>query len=416
MKNLQHINNRWYLERIRQCGLQLGDEIHLNPFNKRSQKIRLLRKDYNFSHSEDLRRPWDPELVKVMDKDFLLQLQLIPDGNCEEGRYFLSSRCSTPFKINGSFCYQSFVERGDEIEFGLHQITIKDHVPLGDNLEIPRSVISSELPILIEGETGTGKTYLAKRIYELSEQTGRFVHLNLSSFAPQLFESELFGHVRGSFTGATRDKTGAIVEAHGGTLFIDEVDSLPNELQVKLLLFLDDGRVRPVGDNQSRKVSTRLIIASGRNLQDLVVSGHVRKDFFFRIQSSYKITLPTLRENRQKILGICEQFAHNENICLSEQLLDFYQQCPWPGNIRQLMGHLKTKKVLSPSRKWEYDEFDQSLQRTFIAEAQNIAGEFLDLKSAKQNYIRKVFESSGRDHRLVSKILKVSPSTLKSYL
>ena len=416
MKNLQHIENRWYLDRIRRRGLQIGDEIIVRPFNGHRQKLRLCRKSYKFSYRVEQCRSWDIALDKVMEKDFNLQLELIPDGRNDEGRYMMISHCPTPFKINGSFCYQSFVERGDVIEFGLHQIAIPNPIEIGQKLSVPQVVVESGLPILIEGETGTGKTHLAKKIYQLSAQTGRFVHLNLCSFSQQLFESELFGHVRGAFTGANQDKVGALVTAHKGTLFIDEVDSLPRELQVKLLLFLDDGRVRPVGGNCSRRVKTRLIVASGRNLRDLAQAGAIRKDFFFRIESSYRIHLPPLREDGKKVAQICEQFALQENICLSSELMEFYQRCPWPGNIRQLLGHLKAKKILSPGRKWELDDFDHTLQGSLPFQVKNDQGHFLDLVAMKKNYVRRVFESSGRDIRLVTKILKISPSTLRSYV
>lgn len=416
MKNLQSIKNKWYLDRIREKGLQIGDEILIRPFNERVQKLRLLRKVYRFSYQIHDQLPWNIELPKVMEKEFNLELKLIPDGDQEEGRYFLISHCETPFKINGNFCYQSFIEQGDEVEFGLHQILVKNNIQILDDLEVPKNVMESDLPILIEGETGTGKSYLAKQIYELSRQVGKFVHLNLSSFSLQLFESELFGHVKGAFTGASRNKAGAIVEANHGTLFIDEVDSLPQELQVKLLLFLDDGKVRPVGGDCSKKVRTRLIVASGGNLKGLVKEGSIRKDFFFRVQSSYKIDLQPLRHDEEKIKGICEKFAVDENICFSMQLLEFYQKCLWPGNIRQLIGHLKTKKILSPNRKWEINDFDYSLQGLLELEVKNTTGNFLDLGAVKKNYIRQVFESSGRDLCLGAKILKISPTTMRGYI
>ncbi|MCY4643297.1 MAG: sigma 54-interacting transcriptional regulator [Bacteriovoracales bacterium] len=416
MNNLQSIKNQWYLERIRQKGLRPGDEILICPFNERTQKLRLLRKSYQFSHQIREEKPWRIDLPKIMEKEFNLELKLLSDGKEEEGRYFLLSHCKTPFKINGNFCYQSFVERGDEIEFGLHQIQTKSDIKVQDDLTIPSSVIRSDLPILIEGETGTGKTHLVKKIHELSGQTGRLVHLNLSSFSTSLFESELFGHVKGAFTGADRNKNGAIVEANLGTLFIDEMDSLTKELQVKLLLFLDDGRVRPVGGNSCKKVNTRLIAASGRSLQDLLEKGEIRKDFFFRIQSSYKINLKPLRQKKEQIQRICEKFSQDENISLSPQLLDFYQKCPWPGNIRQLIGHLRTKKVLSPGRKFEIDHFDYSLQKPLEIETKNKKGNFLDLGSVKKSYARQVFESSGRDVQLGAKILKISPTTLRGYI
>ena len=416
MNNLQDIKNRRYLDRIRENGLRVGDEILIKPFNENHQKICLTRKFYRFSHKRGEQKPWVISISKILEKDFDLELKLLADGQNEEGCYFLISHCKTPFKINGTFCYQSFVERGDEIEFGLHQMVIKNDVTLSEDITIPLPMMKSSLPLLIEGETGTGKTHLVKKIHLLSGRHGNLVHLNLSSFSPSLFESEIFGHVKGAFTGADRDKKGALIEADDGTLFIDEVDSLPRDLQIKLLLFLDNGRVRPVGAQGDIKVRTRLITASGQELSDLIKTGDMRKDFFFRIQSSYKITLRPLRHNPQKIEALCEKFSLEENVSFSSKLIKLYKKCPWPGNIRQFLGHLRAKKILSSGRKLDIDDFDQHLLFTSELEFKAPNGNFLDLASMKINYAKKIFELSGQDINLGAKILKINPGTLRSYV
>ena len=417
MKNLQHIKNPWYLERIREQGLRMGDELVVKPFNQRGRKLQLKRRVYRLSPGAGDGGRGEIKLPQVMEREFNLELRLVPDGaNLDAGRYLLLAHSGTPFKINGTFCYQAIMERGDQVEFGLHQMLLPRNIALLDDLEIPENVVTSDLPIFIGGETGTGKSYLAQKIYNLSQQAGRFVPLNLSAFSQSLFESELFGHVKGAFTGAHRNKPGALVEANGGTLFIDEMDSLPRELQVKLLLFLDNGQVRAVGGDCFRQVNTRLIIACCGDLEDLVRRGDFRQDLFFRIQTGYKIALQPLRHDQKRIRAICEQFALAEDICFSTQLFDFYQGSQWPGNVRQLLGHLKTKKVLSPKRKWELDDFDYSLQNCWKLEARDFAGKFLELTAVKKNYARQVFEHTGRDIRLGAKILNISPTTFRGYV
>ena len=164
-----------------------------------------------------------------------------------------------------------------------------------------QNLINSDLKILISGETGTGKSHLARKVHEKSGRLGEFVAINLSSFNPQLIESELFGHKKGSFTGAIHDKTGAFSMAKNGTLFLDEIDSLPLDLQTKLLTFIDNKKFRRVGDTKEESINTRLIFASGRPLEQLVEQGSFRKDLFFRLKSGHSVEMASLRNDIPRI-------------------------------------------------------------------------------------------------------------------
>jgi transcriptional regulator with GAF, ATPase, and Fis domain len=160
---------------------------------------------------------------------------------------------------------------------------------------------SDPAPLLIIGETGTGKERLAKEVHARSERTGPYLALNCAELSPQLVESELFGHERGAFTGAVAAKTGVFVAAHGGTLFLDEIGELPLDLQAKLLRALQEGEVRPVGSTKTVRVDVRIVAATNRDLPALVEQNQFRRDLYARL-SLWELRLPPLRERRQDIL------------------------------------------------------------------------------------------------------------------
>ena len=246
-------------------GVREDDEFILEAFQERSRTFRLKRLKYTFSISNSFsydlatssfNLPYFDKDNSIDQFELVLMKSKFSSTYNEKSRYLLKSCHQIPFRINGSYCFEAFLERGDIVEIGFNRLQfLKSNTQLkvlSEEHLIPDSIIQSQLNLLIEGETGTGKTTLAKKIHEKSGRSGRFIHLNLSSFSSNLIESELFGHIKGSFTGATTNKTGAILEAHKGTLFLDEIDSLNLELQTKLLLFLDNYEVRPVGGHSSQ--------------------------------------------------------------------------------------------------------------------------------------------------------------------
>ncbi|MEZ0391091.1 MAG: sigma-54-dependent transcriptional regulator [Pseudobdellovibrionaceae bacterium] len=193
-------------------------------------------------------------------------------------------------------------------------------------------------PILIEGETGTGKE-VAFRILNQQELNRAFVSVNIASIPENLFESEMFGHVRGAFTGADQQKIGLTEAAHGGDLFLDEIEALPLTQQVKLLRFLETGEVRKVGSKDTITVQSRVICATNQNLQDLVRQGKFREDLLFRI-SGKKLLLPPLRERLEDLKELADFFLLQQkprtNKTLSEEGLKALQAYSWPGNVREL--------------------------------------------------------------------------------
>lgn len=204
--------------------------------------------------------------------------------------------------------------------------------------------------VLLEGETGTGKE-VAARLLNSQEGQRPFVTVNVASIPENLFESEMFGHVKGAFTGADQNKIGLCEAAHGGDLFLDEVEALAPTHQAKILRFLESGEIRKVGAKESLQVQCRAIIASNRPLNKMVKEGHFREDLYFRI-SGQKIELPPLRDRKEDIVELAQHFLDLErprrNKTFSEDGLLSLQDYNWPGNVRELRRVCEQLSLISP--------------------------------------------------------------------
>ena len=225
---------------------------------------------------------------------------------------------------------------------------------------------ASSIPVLIEGESGTGKELIARAIQSASKRAKKpFITVNCGALPPNLVESTLFGHKKGSFTGATSDKKGKFQEADGGTLFLDEIGELPLDLQVKLLRALQEGEVEPVGATKSENVDVRIISATNKRLLNLTKEGHFREDLYYRL-NVFPIYLPPLRERMSDIDSLIRhfiaRFAAEEGRQISQcdanatQLLQNYD---WPGNVRQLENTIYRAVVLAGGTVLESDDFPQ---------------------------------------------------------
>jgi transcriptional regulator with GAF, ATPase, and Fis domain len=230
-------------------------------------------------------------------------------------------------------------------------------------LDRAKLVAQTDATVLLTGESGTGKSVLAKFIHNHSQRAkGNFVHVNCGSITPQLFESEFFGHVRGAFTGAVRDRIGRFQFADEGTLFLDEVAEIPLDLQSKLLKVVQTGVFERVGDDASRKVNVRLIAASNKSLPDLVRRGAFREDLFFRL-SVFPLDLPPLRERRDDIAPLARRFL--AQMCrrlkrpvpeLSAERIAFLQRREWSGNIRELENFIERAVIISPPGRLVFED------------------------------------------------------------
>jgi DNA-binding NtrC family response regulator len=204
----------------------------------------------------------------------------------------------------------------------------------------------SDSPVLISGETGTGKELVALAIHRHSRRGGRpFVPVNCGALTESLLESELFGHVRGSFTGALTDKKGLFEQAHGGTIFLDEIGETSPAVQVRLLRVLEQGEVRPVGADRVRRVDVRVVAATHRDIEAAVAAGTLREDLFYRL-NVFRIHVPPLRERREDIPLLAEHFlrgatpAGGRPASLTPAALAALASHPWPGNVRELENTL----------------------------------------------------------------------------
>lgn len=216
-----------------------------------------------------------------------------------------------------------------------------------------QQVAASDAVLLILGETGVGKEHLAKAIHAESPRSELpFVALNTAALPEQLLESELFGHTRGSFTGATRTRRGAFEQAHGGTIFLDEIGEMPLHLQTKLLRVLQDYEVRPIGSDKSIYVDVRIIAATNRDLETDARQGNFRRDLFYRL-STMTLTIPPLRERREDIPVLTRRFLNyfrykigKEISGISAQAIQALSGYAWPGNVRELMNVIERAMLL----------------------------------------------------------------------
>ena len=219
---------------------------------------------------------------------------------------------------------------------------------------LTRKVALSHASVLLLGETGTGKELIAKAIHQLSPRgSGPFVRVNCGALAENLLESELFGHVRGAFTGAIENRTGRFEAAHTGTIFLDEINSTTGKLQVKLLRVLQEHEFERVGDTQTIRVDTRVIAASNRDLLEEVEAGRFREDLYYRL-NVVTIYLPPLRERREDIAELVGHFLriYNQRNNLhvphvQREAMEALRAYDWPGNVRELQNYVERAVVLA---------------------------------------------------------------------
>lgn len=282
--------------------------------------------------------------------------------------------------------------------------------------EQARLAAATESPILIQGETGTGKSELARWLHRHSSRKSEpMLELNCGGFSKEFLESELFGHERGAFTGATSTKVGLLEAAHRGTVFLDEIGDMDVQIQPKILKALEEKRFRRLGSVQDRKVDFRLIAATHQNLDRLVQDQLFRSDLFYRI-SAIQIVVPPLRERAEDIPTFA-QFLLNrltsdcgrERIHLSHGALVFLQQHPWPGNIRELRNVLERALMGANSLVLEAPDLDFASSPGI---KQQLGQSGLTLKELERQYIMQVLSEEGGHVDRAAKRLDIPRSTL----
>ena len=231
-------------------------------------------------------------------------------------------------------------EVSSEIEEGHIPLTfIGKSAAMKEAVSTARRVAATPWPVLIYGETGTGKELMARLVHELSpRKDAEFVEVNCAAIPENLFESELFGHKKGAFTGASRDKRGLFEFAQGGTLFLDEIGELPEHLQAKLLRVLQEKKMTPVGALRPVEVDVRIIAATNRNLKKMAENGEFRQDLYFRL-NVFEIHLPPLRERKDDIPDLVNLFLEkyqSRPVRIDPEAMDRLVKNSWPGNVREL--------------------------------------------------------------------------------
>jgi len=259
---------------------------------------------------------------------------------------------------------------------------------------LTRKVALSHASVLLLGETGTGKELIAKAIHQLSPRgSGPFVRVNCGALAENLLESELFGHVRGAFTGAIENRTGRFEAAHTGTIFLDEINSTTGKLQVKLLRVLQEHEFERVGDTQTIRVDTRVIAASNRDLLEEVEAGRFREDLYYRL-NVITIYLPPLRERREDVAELVGHFLriYNQRNNLhvphvQREAMEALRAYDWPGNVRELQNYVERAVVLAPGDELTCELLPETVLgrkrprvgRHRAADLESLAGELVEL-------------------------------------
>ena len=277
-------------------------------------------------------------------------------------------------------------------------------------IDLAKRVAASEISVLIEGESGTGKELYAHLIYLNSDRSDKkFMKINCAALPENLLESELFGHVKGAFTGALKDRIGRFEEADSGTVFLDEIAEISPALQAKLLRVLQQKEFERVGENITRKVNVRIIAATNRNLEEAIKEGTFRKDLFYRL-NAVRIQLLPLRERPEDIKLLVGHFIQkigiDENISLSPEALKALKRYRWSGNVRELENTMERAVLLAKNGIIELNDLPEE-----IRSSHTISDDLQTLEEIEKLHIKKVLQISS-DLNQAAQILGIDPATL----
>jgi DNA-binding NtrC family response regulator len=280
-------------------------------------------------------------------------------------------------------------------------------------------IAPSDVTVLITGESGTGKEVIADLIHTLSPRAkNKIIKINCAALPRELIESELFGYVKGAFTGAHADRNGLFRTAEDGTLFLDEISEMPVETQSKLLRVLQDQEVRPVGGKASYKTNCRIIAATNRNPEDAIRNGKLRDDLFYRI-SAISIHLPPLRERRDDIMPLANSFLRRftaqANRSVNEFSLDAKERLTsydWPGNIRQLQNEIQRAVLLCEDDEVKASDFSVSNIRASVTPAGELDSNFTLLESVERNAIIQMLRETEGNNLETARRLGIGRQTL----
>jgi len=274
-------------------------------------------------------------------------------------------------------------------------------------------VAPTNVTVLLEGETGTGKEMIARMIHNNGQRANQpFVPVDCGSIAPSLIESELFGALKGAYTGADRDRMGVFEAANNGTVFLDEIGDLELGFQLNLLRFLQEKEIRPLGSPRGKKVDVRVIAATNRDLQKMVEQGKFREDLWYRL-NVVRVILPPLVERRGDVALLAHYFLkkynerYHQQARLTESALRALEDYSWPGNVRQLQHMIERLTIVTPQGRIDDAAVREAIELT---EPRDTASETLADTEADQ--IRRVLAATGGNKSRAAKILGIERKTL----
>jgi two-component system response regulator HydG len=301
---------------------------------------------------------------------------------------------------------------------------VSESAAMREVFELIGRVADAMLPVVIQGETGVGKTMLARALHSQSERAGApFVAVNCAAIPEALLESELFGHTRGAFTGASAARAGLFVEADGGTLFLDEIGDMNLALQAKLLHVIESGSVRPLGAAREREVDVRVVAATNRDLRTLVVEGRFREDLLYRLQGLV-VDVPPLRQRREDIPVLAEQFLRQARLrsprAVAERLsagaaralIDY----GWPGNVRELEHAMGRAVLLARTAEVQPEDLPGSVTSERTAVEANFGDVVMPVRELQRRYAAWALERLGGRKMLTCEKLGIDSKTLSKWL
>jgi two-component system, NtrC family, response regulator HydG len=298
-------------------------------------------------------------------------------------------------------------------------------LPMRQVLDLARRVAKVDSTVLITGESGSGKERIARLVHEESTRaTGPFIAVNCGAIAETLLESELFGHARGAFTGATHDRPGLFEAANRGTLLLDEVGEVSPGMQVKLLRALQEREIRRVGENKSRQVDVRVVAATNRDLSNGVAGGTFRQDLYYRLKV-IALHVPPLRERRDDVLPLARVLLADAALRMKRRIsgiapgaVDQLLRYEWPGNVRELENAMERAVALARGSRVELEDLPEEIRRAFPSPVAT-AGTVRPLEDVEREYIIAALELNGGNQTHTAEQLGIAPATLyrklKSY-
>jgi DNA-binding NtrC family response regulator len=348
----------------------------------------------------------------------------------EKGFFVKDQRSKNGTSVNGTKVIEALLKDGDKISIGDIELLFSTMEPTNSlppeflsknkvwskQLERLPQIAASSLNVLITGPSGSGKEGLSRWIhFNSSRKMHPFISVNCSALTENLVESELFGHVRGSFTGATNDRKGAFVAARGGTLFLDEIGDLPLSLQPKLLRALENQEVKPVGSDQIYKTDVRMIAATHQNLDGLVNDGKFRSDLFYRL-NVIRISPPCLTDRMEDFEDIFYRLSKDQRVRFSVGAINQLKKHDWPGNIRELKNLVLRAAALFGKKEVREENLPELIQVMPKSALHPLAplppGSPSFLKEIERELILKTLKENAGNQRRTATILGIPKSTL----